>query len=65
MGGKEVRFKATDEEYAEIEAYVKAKKQWRKTAHFVRYAVFRVITQNPVGRHGAVRTEAPDGNGGQ
>jgi hypothetical protein len=63
---KEVRFTATDEEYAEIASYVTRKRRWRKVSHFCRDAVFQAIDRNPAGRHdsrrGADRTE---GNGGQ
>lgn len=63
---KEIRSKVTDGEFAEIEAYVKSKKRWRKIGHFVRYAVFQAMERNPAGRHdlrrGADRTDMPEGN---
>ena len=59
---KKVQFTATDEEYAEISAYVEAKKRWRKMAHFVRDACFQLIARNPVERHGAVLHHGSEGN---
>jgi len=62
---REVRFTATDEEYAQIEAYVQSKRRWRKVSHFLRYAVFTAMDRNPVGRHdirrGADRTDPSGG----
>jgi muconolactone delta-isomerase len=62
---KEVRFTATDEEYAEILAYVEGKRRWRKMAHFARYAIFKEMDANKAGRHdkrlGAAHAERSGG----
>lgn len=62
---REVRFTATDAEWAEISAYVAKKKKWHKVGHFLRYAVFTAMEHNRAGRHdrplGAARAEPPEG----
>jgi len=64
---REIRFTATDEEYAEVLAYVTGKRRWRKVSHFLRDACFQAMDRNPVGRHdlrhGAIRTERIAGMG--
>ena len=58
---REVRFTATDEEYAEICAYVASKRRWRKVSHFLRDACFQMIDRNPASHRGAVLHGAQDG----
>ena len=58
---REIRSEVTEEEYAEVVAYVKAKKRWRNVSAFVRDCVFKVIVQNPVGRHGGASTSEQGG----
>ena len=44
---REVRFTATDEEYADILRYVQAKRRWRKVSHFLRDACFQTMDRYP------------------
>lgn len=62
---REIRFTATDEEYAEISAYVDGKKRWRKMSYFVRDACFQLIARNPLDRHGAVLHQRSGGKEGE
>lgn len=48
---KEIRFTATEEEYAQIMVYVQAKRRWSKVGHFLRYAIFKEMDHNRLGRH--------------
>ena len=52
---RELRVSVTEEEYAEVVAYVVRKKRWREVSHFVRDCVFQAISRNPPGRHVPVR----------
>ena len=56
---REVRFTATDEEYAEISAYVQAKKRWRKISHFARYCIFKEMDFSRSGAHHATTGKPP------
>lgn len=47
-----IRFEVSEERYAEIMAYVAAKKRWRKAGDFARDACFQMIERNPVRNHG-------------
>ena len=44
---KEIRFTCTDEEAAEIRAYVQAKRRWKQVSHFVRDATFQAMERYP------------------
>jgi hypothetical protein len=48
---REIRCTVTDEEYADIVAYVAKKRRWRRVSHFLRDACFRAMAYNPAGRH--------------
>ena len=51
---REVRFSVSLSEYAEIQAYVDAKKRWKGVSDLARDALYQLITRNPANRHGAV-----------
>lgn len=51
---REVRFTATDEEYAKIAFYVDQKRKWKRVSDFARYAVFTAMDRSKAGRHDLV-----------
>lgn len=62
---REIRSIVTEAEYQEVKNYVVFKKRFKKMSHFVRYCVFYVMGQNPIGRHdnrGGGPTEGTGGN---
>jgi len=60
---REIRFTVTDEEYADVLAYVKEKRRWRNISAFLRDACFKEISRNRTGSHHPTkekgRTAAP------
>jgi hypothetical protein len=54
---KEVRFTVTPDELAEIEAYVRSKKKWKRNSDFARYAVFQTMEYSKAGSHRKMRAD--------
>jgi len=52
---REVRFAVSPEDMADIEAYVRSKKKWKRVSDFARYAVFQAMEYSKVGGHHKVR----------
>ena len=48
---RELRCAVDERDFLTVEAYVTAKRKWRKISDFVRYAVFTEMSKNPAGRH--------------
>ena len=50
---REVRFQASDEEYAMISEHVSKKHRWKKVSDFARYCVFKEMEVHAPGAHHA------------
>ncbi len=55
--GREVRFRATTEEWKSISAYVHSKRKWKRVSDFARYAVFTQMDASKAGSHRKTRGE--------